>query len=544
MNNNNTNNNKGSKQSAVTTPRNVRGARQDLLGMSLSLLDPTLAYQPFRVNRSTSSAAKIGSGDDTLLNTLRLDTVDPSGIPKGPRTQKRASQVQSVTDSPRLEAQPPVATAPYIVSPPPADQLLSSHPSGNPLAPSPLVGTIGSGEEPLTFAPLSLGVAAEQTSKGSQNTATNSSSNKNDESTSSRRARILMQHQSSSDSFLSSTFGQAKDRFSRWNLRRFLVHRIVNMSVAAIVCALFLLYPALVQSAAALLDCIDVDTISGVVRVVRTDTTLYCHGERYERARVAAWCVLTLVGVGGPLLSALAVLALSRWTCDDSLSAARMIMYFMTGGYRAGAWYWGCIVLLRKLLLVICVTMLSGGMTAILGCIWTLGAVAALTVLSHPFDRTTLQFADLLSQCSTAIIFGLGGVTLMVGADEYGTSMGILVGVLHLCVLTLFALMILRLLIQAIRSVLDQTGLLMGMEHVQRLDEQAASHLNDIREIYPRFFNLLVISHNAEQFLKKISSSDLQTPRASPRATSLPTHSHNTIRSMEKKKSRKPTNNH
>ena len=294
------------------------------------------------------------------------------------------------------------------------------------------------------------------------------------------------------------------------------------MSVAATVCALFLLYPALVQSAASLLDCIDVDTVGGMVSVVRTDTSLRCEGERYDRARVAAWCVLTFVGVLGPVLSAAALLMLSRWTCEGSVSAARMIMFFMTGGYRPGAWYWECIVLVRKLLLVICVTMLSGGMSGILGCIWTLGAVAALTMLSHPFDRASLQFADLLSQCSTAAIFGLGGVTLLIGPELYGMSLGVLVGVVHLIVLALFACLIVRLLWLAARDALYDAGILSGSRGVQRLDEQAALHLNDIRDSYPRFFTLLVVSHSAEQLLMELEGQVAAAP--SPRNTTTEDH--------------------
>ena len=90
---------------------------------------------------------------------------------------------------------------------------------------------------------------------------------------------------------------------------RFLWTRGSNMAAVGIVTVLFLCYPAVVASAAQLLDCMSVELAGGaVLSVLRVDPSVHCEGSRYERATQNAWAVLAVVGLGGPLFCAGVVL--------------------------------------------------------------------------------------------------------------------------------------------------------------------------------------------------------------------------------------------
>lgn len=301
------------------------------------------------------------------------------------------------------------------------------------------------------------------------------------------------------------------------------------MTVAGCVCALFLLYPAVVLSAAGLLDCREVETLRGTLTVVRSDSTVLCEGSRYDEARMAAWMVLVFVGLGGPLATGASVLALRRYTCGGSLTAARMIMHFMTGGYRAGAWYWECVVLCRKLFLVVCVTVLGGGTASLLGCLWTLGVALYLTLTLHQFDHRALLYMDVVSLGLTAVMFGLAGIAALLRADAQSPSLravassldhpailGSLVGALQILSLTAFVTLLTYMMWKEIRLLLQQMssrvvaglcGWCVGDLHAtnQSLEQEAAQRLRKLQHAHERYYETLVAEHYAEELIAEIS---------------------------------------
>ena len=218
------------------------------------------------------------------------------------------------------------------------------------------------------------------------------------------------------------------------------------MSVAGGVCAVVLLYPALCAAAIAVLDCVTLDTMLGPVRVLRTDTAVSCEGSAYRRAAAGAWAVLAVVGVGGPLLNVGATRALATWTCGGSRDVARALMAFMTGGYRADAWYFEGVVMAQKLLVVVCVTLLGGGLGLVLGCVWTLLAALLAVLWARPFESGTLLWSNVFSLCALATMFGLCGVVLLLEEDsgneraEDRTALGAVVGLVHLAALANFVI--------------------------------------------------------------------------------------------------------
>lgn len=105
------------------------------------------------------------------------------------------------------------------------------------------------------------------------------------------------------------------------------------------------------------------ETPNGKILVAASDTTVGCSGG--IRKRVTAWLELILLELGARC-AAQSVRLLAQVTCEGSTSAARMIVHFPTGSHRMSTWFWECVVLQRKLLLVICATLLCSGLGGVL----------------------------------------------------------------------------------------------------------------------------------------------------------------------------------
>jgi hypothetical protein len=318
--------------------------------------------------------------------------------------------------------------------------------------------------------------------------------------------------------------------------------RTLNMAVCGAVCALFLLYPSLVGAAAALLDCVTIEANSrDTVHVLRSDPTTSCTDASYAHVQTAAWLVLICVGLGGPLLSAASVVALARTTCGGSMEVARMMLHFVTGGYREAAWFWEVVVLYQKLMLVLCTTVLGDDLSRVLGSTWTIGLVLYLTFLLRQFDQAALLYAQIVSLSTIAMMFGLSGVafvlrdmasaaggvlnepTLSESLPRYLTAIGSLVGALQLCAMAAFVAALVWLLgreirvwiegrsnqclVECVTSVVDHCcngGELAGLQSVESRELQAAQCLRRLRGVHERFFETLVAEHYATELLREI----------------------------------------
>ena len=273
---------------------------------------------------------------------------------------------------------------------------------------------------------------------------------------------------------------------TKWQIGSFLLQRWVNMTVACWVAVLFIVYPALMTAAVSILDCRSYETVGGEVYVIASDTTVVCSGEAYESARVGAWLVLIGVGLGGPLLSALSVRFVARATCDGSMSAARMVMHFLTGSYSAGTWYWECVVLLRKLLLVMCATLLRGGFGGVLASLWALGIFAYLTLTFQPFESAALQRLDALSLGAIVTMFGLSGLGYVYGPSSW-SACATAIGALNLAVFAYIGFLICAVLW---RETVDLFWQFLLPSRLQSLDKQAGRLLSTLQSRHSRTYDI------------------------------------------------------
>ncbi|CUF71933.1 transmembrane protein, putative, partial [Bodo saltans] len=102
------------------------------------------------------------------------------------------------------------------------------------------------------------------------------------------------------------------------------------------------------------------------------------------------------------------------WTCRGDMHAAKIIFFFVTGGYRDSTWFWECVSLARKLLLVLAVTVPEADETRALLATWVLIASVMLNIVAKPWAERWLSIAEATSLATVAATFGLNALLLLV----------------------------------------------------------------------------------------------------------------------------------
>ncbi|CUG31867.1 transmembrane protein, putative [Bodo saltans] len=188
--------------------------------------------------------------------------------------------------------------------------------------------------------------------------------------------------------------------------------RFINMLTVSVVVILFIMYPTIVDACAGILQCQTIDYGSGKpsASVVERDPSIDCASERYRVANAMGWGFLIAVGIGVPVLSVAAVRLISRVTCRGDIEVAKTVFFFTTGGYRDSLWFWECVSLARKFVLVIAVTAAQEDEMRILFATWVIIFAFLLNISLRPWAEFVLSVTEATSLGVVALTFGLCGL--------------------------------------------------------------------------------------------------------------------------------------
>lgn len=152
-----------------------------------------------------------------------------------------------------------------------------------------------------------------------------------------------------------------------------LLQRWANMVVASLFGVIFFFYPAVVQTASTVLRCADLDLGGGeVISVVQAEPSTRCDSAEYQVIQTFGFTVVAGFGVGAPLLVFLLIKLMTKVSCDNSPTIARLVFFFTTGCYHERCAYWEAVSLARKTALVLGANLFAEVQLQLLWCMWIL----------------------------------------------------------------------------------------------------------------------------------------------------------------------------
>ncbi|CUG92105.1 Hypothetical protein, putative, partial [Bodo saltans] len=204
-----------------------------------------------------------------------------------------------------------------------------------------------------------------------------------------------------------------------------LKQRLLNMLLVSILVALFFLYPTIVQYAAEILNCSTVDFgLSHPSRSVLTkDPSVDCSSDQYRRASLMAWGSLAGLGVGIPWLNYLFIITLRKFTCGGDHELAKTIFFFTTGGYRNEVWFWLTISLLRKMCIVLAMTIPSDTDMKLLAGLWVLMLSVLFNISHKPWAERMLSLVETTTLSAIAATYGLLELTFFETVSSSDTNL-------------------------------------------------------------------------------------------------------------------------
>lgn len=185
-----------------------------------------------------------------------------------------------------------------------------------------------------------------------------------------------------------------------------LLKRWGNMLASSVIVTVFLIYPTVVESAAAVLQCTSIDLGNGhVASVVRAEPSLRCDTKEYDALRLFGWTVVILFGLGAPVMIFLIIWAMRRLTCNNSVSIAYQVFFFATGGYAPEYAFWECISLTRKAALVLGIALFTDIQLKLLWAIWILFLSVLVNIVVRPWAIRSLSILEIASFSVLACTF-------------------------------------------------------------------------------------------------------------------------------------------
>eukprot|EP01061_Rhynchopus_euleeides_P018442 TRINITY_DN3051_c0_g1_i3.p1 TRINITY_DN3051_c0_g1~~TRINITY_DN3051_c0_g1_i3.p1 ORF type:complete len:552 (+),score=234.54 TRINITY_DN3051_c0_g1_i3:180-1658(+) len=223
------------------------------------------------------------------------------------------------------------------------------------------------------------------------------------------------------------------------------VHR-TDVYTVTVVVVMFMLYPWLMREVSLMLSCTEpICMAEGMChRYLEVDPSVDCDTSSYAVYALLSFCALVGYGVGIPALAFLQI-----WRRRKRLQTKAVVstLGFLYSGYRRRWYFWECVTLLRKMLLVFIVVFLVRYPSyQLYAAAWLMGAFTLLNVLVRPYKDSNLWYLENLSLLSVVITYNLALVYIGNPSQGARTFVSIASFVLNVVVLVVFAI---RIVVQA-----------------------------------------------------------------------------------------------
>eukprot|EP00760_Papus_ankaliazontas_P020973 PhM_4_TR18618/c0_g1_i3/m.83867 len=181
----------------------------------------------------------------------------------------------------------------------------------------------------------------------------------------------------------------------------------VKYSILSAIIVLFFLYPTLIEQCAYMLRCEDIEYGNGVVvSVLEADRSVDCNSSQHVLFSNIAIALGFFYSLGVPFFTVLTIIAVARVLKD--FDVATNVFYFMTAGFRQRCWYWECIILLRKAILIFIVIFIQNERLQTYLGMWLMSFMIMLNVVVRPYRNDLLKKVETLSLAVITITLNMG----------------------------------------------------------------------------------------------------------------------------------------
>ena len=189
---------------------------------------------------------------------------------------------------------------------------------------------------------------------------------------------------------------------------RGLVRRAIETVAAAFVVVLFLLYPTLLKVTTKMLQCRELDFgAQANAKVLIADPSISCDDPRWRSTRSVAIVLMLVWGLGVPALSIAIINIIRRVTLHGHKDAARVLFFFMTGGFKPQHYYWEATTMGRKAVIIFIVVLIDDTRLRAYLCVWAMLAVLGLQTSVLPYSQPQLSRLETSSILTILITFSL-----------------------------------------------------------------------------------------------------------------------------------------
>ena len=242
-----------------------------------------------------------------------------------------------------------------------------------------------------------------------------------------------------------------------------------------IIVVLFLLFPPVLEVGSRMLVCESLDYGDlGIRQVLVADRSISCDATQYLVFRAIAIGCVFVYGAGIPLAS-IAIVKVVAYYKGGDFEAARRLFFFTTGSFKKQWWMWEGVILVRRAIIVVTVSVVSDRILRTYAAMWVLGAFLAINSCVMPWNEQHLSYLEALSLVTISITFNL---SLMFDylSESSNPAVYYIVVAFILAVNALALLAFAWALVESLRNVLIEMGVLTSISSVDELSARVETN--------------------------------------------------------------------
>ncbi|KAJ9461873.1 Teneurin-a [Diplonema papillatum] len=195
-------------------------------------------------------------------------------------------------------------------------------------------------------------------------------------------------------------------------------YKLGEVCIVVGVVIFFMLYQMLAVQSSSQMQCITLVNGTSDVSYMVEDMTVRCDSSEYKGIRATASVFLLAYGLGVPAFLCFAIV---QYRKRHSERATQMVFTFLVGGFKAGIFkFWQCVIMLRKLCLVIALIFVGSGTQGARGAtdheerlrvyclIWILTFFLFLQVKFCPYSTRLHNLTETVAMASLVVTLNFG----------------------------------------------------------------------------------------------------------------------------------------
>eukprot|EP00759_Apiculatamorpha_spiralis_P022497 PhF_6_TR26661/c0_g1_i1/m.38693 len=182
--------------------------------------------------------------------------------------------------------------------------------------------------------------------------------------------------------------------------------RTLKIFMLSLIIVLFFMYPTLIEGCANILSCENIDFGEYKSEVLNADRSIICNTEEHKSYQRYAFLFGAFYALGVPLITVSAI-KIVAFVVND-MDVAKNMFFFMTAGFHSSCWYWECVILVRKAVMIGITVFVRQGTLQTYFAMWLMAVTVGLNSTFLPYSNQMLSKLETLSIATITVTLNLG----------------------------------------------------------------------------------------------------------------------------------------